>query len=162
MKPVQDAPRTAISMTPEIPKQDQGLAMVMNLASIPLPYIAPIAGAVLGKKSPYVKFHSYRMLIEQVLGSILAGVLIACSLAYSLWKLKSDGVLDSTGLHTEKIDWIGIIVKSVLTWILFALWGLWNTFNSLKDAMEAGRGYVPSKPRWSERLAMKWSGLTNG
>ncbi len=149
-------------MTLEIPKKDQGLAMVMNLASIPLPYVAPIAGLVLGVRSPYVKFHSYRMLIEQVLGSILAGILIACSLAYSLWKSKNDGVIDSVGLHLEKIDWWGLIAKTVIIWVFFALWGLWNTFNSLKDAMEAGRGYLPPKPRWSERLALKWSGLTKG
>jgi hypothetical protein len=101
-------------------------------------------------------------LVEQILGSIVAGILIACSLSYSLWKMKEDGVLDSTGLHLEKIGWVALIVKSALTWVLFALWGLWNTLNSLKDAMEAGRGYLPPKPRWSERLALKWSGLTKG
>ena len=162
MKPVQESPRTDSTMTLEIPKKDQGLAMVMNLASIPLPYVAPIAGLIIGAKSPYAKFHSYRMLIEQVIGTIIAGILIACSLSYSLWKMKEDGVLDSNGLHLEKIGWVGIIVKSALTWVLFALWGLWNTLNALKDAMEAGRGYVPPKPRWSERLAMKWSGLGKG
>lgn len=162
MKPDSSLPRNEPSMTLEIPKKDQGLAMLVNLASIPFPYAAPIVGSFVGARSPYIKFHAFRVLIEQVLGSIVAGILIACSLAYSLWKLKNDGVLDSTGLHTERIDWVGILVKSVLTWVLFALWGVWNTFNSLKDAMEAGRGYVPTKPRWSERLAMKWSGLTNG
>lgn len=162
MKPVQEAPRTDSTMTLEIPKRDQGLAMLVNLASIPLPYVAPIVGSVIGTQSPYVKFHSYRMLIEQVMSTIIAGILIACSLSYSIWKMKEDGVWDSTGIHPEKIGWVGILVKSAVTWVLFALWGLWNTFNSLKDAMEAGRGYLPPKPRWSERLSLKWSGLTKG
>ena len=160
MKPLKEDARISVAM--EIPKRDQGLASLVNLGSIPFPYLAPIAGIFIGAHSPYVRFHAYRMLIEQLVGTLITGVLMASSLAYSVWKLKEDGVLDSTGLHTERIDWLGILIKSALTWVLFALWGVWNTLNSLKDALEAGRGHVPSKPRWSERMALKWSGLAKG
>ncbi len=145
------------------PSQSEStLAAGVNLAAIPFPYIGPIVGGIIGAKSKYIKFHAYRAIIEQVASTVLTGILIAISLGYTVYKSVNDGVVDSSGLHLDKIDWVALLIKSAATWVLFALWGIWNTVNSVLDALQAFRGVIPERPKWSERLAMKWSGLTNG
>ncbi|MEI8282115.1 MAG: hypothetical protein WCG75_06910, partial [Armatimonadota bacterium] len=64
------------------------------------------------------------------------------------------------GFDLAKIDWVTMIFKAVLTWLLLGLWTVVNTILSIRDAVQALGGKLPNRPKWSERKAMKLSGLS--
>jgi hypothetical protein len=135
-------------------------ASAVNLAAIPFPYVGPIVGLAVAGNSKYVRFHAYRCLIEQIVSTIVIGFLMACSFGFSLYQLWKTGTFEN-GIDLNKVDWVAILVKGVVTWLLFALWGVWNTINSIRDALQANSGLLPKSPKWSERKALKLSGLMN-
>jgi uncharacterized membrane protein len=141
----------------QISDRDKGLAAAVNVSAIFFPYMGPIVGAIVGAKSPYVKFHAYRNLIEQVISTIIIGFLMACSLAYSIYSLYND---QKDGFDLAKIDWLPILMKAAITWLLLAIWNLINIFLSLRDASQALKGKLPTNPKWSERRALKLAGAT--
>jgi uncharacterized membrane protein len=138
--------------TMESPSQHEKLiAAGLNFAAIPFPYMGPIIGYVVGSKSSFVRFHALRSLIEQLVLSLLIGFLMACSLGWTIYTLLRDG------FDLQKIDWTQQILKAVFFWLLFGLFGLLNTLNSILDGVQALQGRIPTSKKWSERLAMKWS-----
>jgi hypothetical protein len=140
--------------------RERAIAVLLNLGAIPFPYMGPIIGLAVGGNSKYVRFHAYRCLIEQVVATVIIGVLMVCSLAFSVYQLWKSGTF-ANGFDVSKIDWAAIIIKGVITWLLLAIWGLWNTFNSIRDALQANSGLLPKAAKWSEKKAMKMSGITN-
>ncbi len=140
----------------EITQKDKNLAAGVNVAAIFFPYMGPIVGTIIGSKSPYVKFHAYRNLIQQIVSTIVIGFLMACSLAYSIYSLYNN---QKDGFDLSKIEWVPILLKAALTWALLALWGVINTILSIGDALQALRGQLPTKPKWTERKAIKLSGM---
>jgi uncharacterized membrane protein len=142
----------------EITQRDKTLAAGVNVAAIFFPYMGPIVGSIIGSKSPYVKFHAYRNLIQQVVSAIIIGFLMACSLAYSVYSLYNN---QKDGFDLSKIEWVPILMKAAITWALLALWGVINTILSIGDALQALRGQLPTKPKWSERKAMNMAGIQN-
>ena len=127
-------------------------AAAVNISAIFCPYLGPIVGAVLAGKSKFVRFHAYRCLIEQILSTLIIGILVIFSLAFTIYSLSNtmEGAFD-----WHKVDWQTIVIKSVVTYLLLALWGVINTILSIRDAIEALRGDLPRKPKWAERKAMK-------
>ena len=142
----------------EITQKDKTLAAGVNVAAIFFPYLGPIVGGIIGSKSPYVKFHAYRNLIQQILSTIIIGFLMACSLAYSIYSLYNN---QKDGIDLSKIDWVPMLMKTIVIWVLLALWGLINTILSIGDALQALRGELPLNPKWSERKAMNVAGIQN-
>ncbi|MEI7985982.1 MAG: hypothetical protein WCI55_10165 [Armatimonadota bacterium] len=140
----------------EITQKDKTLAAGINVAAIFFPYMGPIVGTIIGSKSPYAKFHAYRNLIQQIVSTIIIGILMACSLAYSIYSLYNN---QKDGFDLSKIEWLPILLKAAITWALLALWGVINAILSIRDALQALRGQLPTKPKWTERKAMKLSGL---
>ena len=140
----------------EITQKDKTLAAGVNVAAIFFPYLGPIVGGIIGSKSPYVKFHAYRNLIQQIVSTIIIGFLMACSLAYSIYSFYNN---QKDGFDLSKIEWVPILMKAAITWALLALWGLINTILSIGDALQALRGEVPAKPKWTERKALRLSGI---
>jgi hypothetical protein len=116
-----------------------------------------LVGIALHPRSAYVRYHAYRCLIEQVVATVLLAVLLVCSVAYSVVSLVNSGVFEN-GIQWSKIDWVGILVKSAVTWIGLALWNAWNVFNSLRDARAAYAGAPLSRRNWSERRAIALAG----
>ncbi|MBS1727180.1 MAG: hypothetical protein JST51_10710 [Armatimonadetes bacterium] len=142
-----------------IPQRERVLAAAVNVAAIFFPYMGPIVGLVVAARSPYVKFHAFRALIEQVVATVVIGLLIVASLAYSVYSIR-ESMAD--GFDLSKINWVALLVKSLATWILLGLWEAVNVVLSIRDALEALRGDVPSKPKWSERRAIRMAGLVPG
>jgi len=142
-------------MTP-ITERDKMLGAAVNISAIFFPYAGPIVCALVCGKAPFVRYHAYRALIEQVIATVIIGFLMICSISYSVYSFyhQMEG-----GFDWSKIDWWGIILKSLVTWLLLGLWGVVNIFLALRDALEAYHGKLPLKPKWSERKALRLSGM---
>jgi hypothetical protein len=134
------------------------MAGAVNIGAIFFPYLSPVVGIVAGGNSSFVKFNAYRCLIDQIVRTAVMAVIVAASLAYSVYSMVQAGVFKD-GLDLSKIDWVTLILKSAATWAAFAIWGLWNTIAALMDARQAFAGRIPSKMGWMERWAAKRAGL---
>jgi len=141
----------------QVKEHDKMMAAAVNVSAIFFPYIGPIIGIIVGARSPYVKYHAYRNLIEEVMSFLIITFLIICSLSYSIYSLYNS---QRDGFDLSKIDWVTMIFKAVLTWLLLGLWTIVNTMLSIRDAIQALGGKLPNRPKWSERKAMKLSGLS--
>ena len=131
---------------------ERTIAAAVNISAIFFPYMGPIVGALLAGQSKFVRFHAYRCLIEQIVSTLIIGTLAITSLAFTIYSLSKTM---EGGFDWHKIDWQTIVIKSVITYLLLALWGVINTLLSVRDAIEALRGQLPAKPKWTERKAMK-------
>lgn len=136
---------------------ERTLGAAVCLAAIPFPYVGPIVGLALQGRSPYVRYHALRCLLEQVLATAVLAVLMAVSVSYSIHALVQSGVFEN-GIQWGKIDWLGILLKSVATWVLLALWNVWNVANSVRDAMGAYAGKPITARKWAERKAAALAG----
>lgn len=130
---------------------ERTIAGALNLASIPFPYLGPIVGLIMGHRSPYVRFHAVRSLIEQVILSAITFTLIVVSLVWSLASLAQ------SGFDLQTIDWKTLILKTVAFWMLLGLFWVANLVNALQDAVDGFAGRYPRKFGWTTRLALKWS-----
>jgi uncharacterized membrane protein len=135
---------------------EKAVAAAVNVSSIFFPYLGPIVGALIAGKSKFIRFHAYRCLIDQIVTTVVIAALVMLSLAFSVYSL-SNSMAD--GFDLSKVDWVMLLVKSLATWVLIVLWGVVNTVLSIRDALEALNGQLPSRPKWTERKAMIWSGL---
>lgn len=133
--------------------KERNLASGVHLAAIFFPFMGPIIGYAISS-SKYVKYHALKAIVEQVITSIIIGILMIASLSYSIYTLYQS---QKDGFDLAKIDWVTMLIKGAITWVLFAIWNLINIVLSLKDAAAANRGQLPIKPKFAERLALKWS-----
>ena len=143
-------------MMVQIKEHDKVLAAAVNVSAIFFPYLGPIVGAILCSRSPYVKYHAYRNLIEQIVSTLIIGFLLLCSFTYSVYQIYET---QKEGFDLGKIGWITILIKATGIWLLLGLWGIINTVLSVRDALQALRGDLPARPKWTEGKAMKWAGL---
>ncbi len=142
----------------EATNHERAVSAAICIAAIPFPYLGPIVGIVLHPRSPYVRFHAYRCLIEQVLATVLLATLLVASLLYSVVSLVQSGVFEN-GFNWSRIDWVGILVKSAATWAGLFLWNAWNIVNSVRDGLAAYRGEPIQPRRWVDRRAATLAGL---
>jgi len=140
-----------------VSQEDRVLGAAVNLAAIPFPYVGPIVGLIVGGRSPFVRYHAFRCLIEQVLATILLALIMIASLTYSIVTLVQSGVF-ANGIDWSKIDWLGILIKSVATWVGLALWNLWNVVHSIRAGLAAYLWEPIRPPGWSERKAAHLAG----
>ena len=141
---------------PLISERDKVFAAAVNVSAIFFPYAGPLVGAILGAKMPYVKYYAFKSLIEELVATLVIGFLLILSVLYSIWSVRH---AFEGGFEWSKVNWIGIILKSVVTWLLLSLWGLVNIGLSVHHALRALRGYVPIKPKWTDRQAMSLAGM---
>lgn len=139
-----------------IKEHDRLLAATVNVAAIFFPYAGPIVGAAVLGKSPYARYHALKSLIEQIVSTLVIGFLMLCSLSYSIYSLyhQMEG-----GFDWSKIDWVSLLIKSLVTYLLLALWELINIVLSIRDAIQAMHGKLPDRPKWAERKALALSGM---
>jgi len=116
-----------------------------------MPYVGPAIGLALGSRSPYVRFHAYRSLAEQIVLSLLTACLVAASVGWSLYSLSQ------SGFDLGKIDWIALVAKSLVVWLLLGLFGILNTLRNVLQGVQAFTGQRPQVrgwvARWSARRA---------
>lgn len=141
-----------------VPHNERVLAAAVNVAAIFFPYAGPIVGYVVSSKMKFVRYHATRSLIEQIVATVIIGILLIASLLYSAYSIQHTM---ADGFDLRKIDWVTLLVKTVATWLLLGLWGIVNTVLNVRDALEALQGKVPIKPKWTEKRALRWSGLAS-
>ena len=138
---------------------EKTIAGGLNFAAIFFPYVAPVLALLAVRDSTFVRFHAFRALIEQVVRTVIIGILVIASLSYSIYSMVQAGVF-ADGVDLSKIDWVTLLIKSALTWLALALWGVLNTISSVIDGLQALQGNMPKKLKWADRLAARWSGAT--
>ena len=126
-------------------------AAAVNISAIFFPYLGPIVGAVIAGQSKFVRYHAYRCLIEQVVSTVILVTLLLVSFGYTLYGLSKSM---AGGFDIHKIDFLTILIKAAVTWVLLGLWEVVNIVLSIRDALEALNGQLPLKPKWTERKAM--------
>jgi uncharacterized membrane protein len=134
--------------------QEKLVAGGLNLIAIFLPFAGPIVGFAIGNKSPFVKFHALRCLIEQIVMSLFIGTLMVLSLSWTAYNLYQ------TGFDFSKIDWGMVIGKTIVVWVLLGILNIMNFVNGVKDGLQAFSGKIPTKLKWTERIAAKHSGIS--
>ena len=108
-------------------------AAAIYLSEIFLPVIGPAIGlVVLGKSSPYVRFHATKALREWFILKLALAVLATASFSYTVWHLISEGF--------AHFDWTAFLLRMVAAWILLAILEVLNTLQSLRQAWAAYRG----------------------
>lgn len=104
------------------------------VASVFFPILGPLVGLVVLQQSPYAKFHSLKCLRGELIMLLITTSIIVVSLSASIY-----GAIQVIA-HGQPFDWVAMIVKSLVVWLLLALFGLWNTVSSILNAIRAYRG----------------------
>lgn len=133
--------------------RERALGAAVHVASIPAPYVGPLVALAVAGGSPFVRYQAVRALVGQALAGALTFLVVATSLTISVAQLMR------TGFDLSQIDWVQLIVKSVVVWLALALFGLWNTVTAIREALTAFRGELPARMRWPDRLSARLSGL---
>jgi hypothetical protein len=112
------------------------------LATIPAPFIAPIASVVLFRKSRFVCAHALQALYENLVWKILLVVAATTSLVYSLTQL----------WHHYQTDWrefslTAVLVRFAVGFMVLAVLALVNAVQCLIAASRAHRGVWPRNGR---------------
>lgn len=131
-----------------ITDNDRKVGGLVHLAAIPAPFWGPAIALVLFGKRPFVRYQAVKALIEQMVAIAVTITIFAISIGITIYQLAQNG------FDLTKIDWIQVIVKSLMIWLLLALFNLWNIINAIRDASTAYRGVIPARPKWTERLAL--------
>lgn len=133
----------------ETTSTDRQLGAVVHLASIPAPYLAPMIALVAAGGRPFVRYHAVRVLVGQLIAGFITFLVIATSLSFTVYQLVQ------SGFDLSEINWWQVILKSVAVWLALALFGLWNTFTSLREAYVASQGALTRRVRWPDRLTAR-------
>lgn len=131
-----------------ISDRDRHVGGLVHLAAIPAPFWGPAVVLILFGSRPFVRYQAYKALIEQLVAISITVSVFAISIGITIYQFIQNG------FDLTQIDWIQVIVKSLAVWLLLALFNLWNVINAVRDASTAFRGTVPSRPKWTERLAL--------
>lgn len=131
-----------------ITDNDRKVGGLVHLAAIPAPFWGPAIALVLFNRRPYVRYQALKALIEQVVAIAVTITIFVISLGINIYQFSQNG------FDLSKIDWIQVIIKSLVVWLLLAMFNLWNLINAIRDASTAYRGVIPARPKWTERLAL--------
>lgn len=131
-----------------IADSDRKLGGLVHVAAIPAPFWGPVVAIILFGGRPFVRYQALKALIEQMVAIAVTITIFAISIGITIYQLAQNG------FDLTKIDWIQVIVKSLMVWLLLALFNLWNIINAIRDASTAYRGVIPTRPKWTERIAL--------
>ncbi|MCC7434549.1 MAG: hypothetical protein IT363_07675 [Methanoregulaceae archaeon] len=131
-----------------IGESDRKLGGLVHLAAIPAPFWGPAVALILFGRRPFVRYQAYKALIEQLVAIAVTITIFAISIGLTIYQFTQNG------FDLSKIDWVQVIIKSLIVWLLLALFNLWNVINAIRDASTAYRGIIPAKPKWTERVAL--------
>lgn len=133
---LENASVSTLSLTPS----DRAGAALAHLSGIPLPLLGPLAAYIVGSRSKFIQYHALHALIGMFLLNVCLFTLGAISIGFSLvnlWQQYQEGFRD--------FQWWPVILKSVVTWIVFALIGIINTIVNIWQAVRAYQGHLPGR-----------------
>lgn len=107
------------------------LGAAPHVASIFFPIIGPAVALLVLQSSPFGKHNAISSLKGDLKLFTITAAIIVASLStsiYSAIQIIQNG---------QEIDWVGMIVKSVIVWLLLAVFGLINTITSIISAVNA-------------------------
>ena len=122
-----------MSLLRPVPKDHQEclLGAAPHVASIFFPIIGPAVAVLVLQQSPFGKHNAISSLKGDLKLFAITATIIVISLSASIYSAIQ--VIQ----NGQEIDWIGMIVKSVVVWLLLALFGLVNTITSIISAVRA-------------------------
>ncbi|MCE2939477.1 MAG: hypothetical protein ACK5UR_08820 [Armatimonadota bacterium] len=134
------------------------LAALIHYAGIPFPWMGAIVGyfVAMATGNQYARYHAARAFLGEVAALMVTATVIIISLIMSIPSAQL--VLQG---QWDQIDWVAMLVKSVVVWLMLALFGLWNTVSSIIQGTRALRQEEWGKNRGLDRLALKLSGNTH-
>jgi len=128
-------------MESEIPSpSERSMAALAHASGIFFPLLGPLCFWLFAPKSRFVRFHALHALIGALLLNLLLFTLAAISIAISivgLYRQYREGWQDFSLWQ--------IVIKSAVTWVVFALIGLANTVMNVMQALAAQRGEMPAR-----------------
>jgi hypothetical protein len=130
---------------------DKVMGAAPHFLSIPFPVFGPLVFALVIGNSPYAKYHGFRAVLNDlkiIVITVVIGLISLSMTIVSIIRLIQEG---------GQPDWVGMIIKGVIVWLLLAGYGLWNTISSIIDGVG-----VLTKPEHQpkskiDRLAAKWA-----
>ena len=114
-----------------ISQHDRLLGAAPHVASIFFPILGPAGAVLVLQQSPFGKHNAVQSLKGDLKLFAITATIIIISLSASIYSAIQ--VIQ----NGQEIDWIGMIVKSVVVWLLLALFGLVNTITSILSAVRA-------------------------
>lgn len=135
--------------------KDAPFASLAHGLAIFFPYLGPLAVLVLFHRSPYVRFHAAWALVGQLAYTFWLALFIAANLGYSIYRLIQ---INDNGF--EWSDLWGVLIKSVVVYLLLGLFTLINTVANVIQAVKAFRGGYWGGTGWTARLSRKISGAS--
>lgn len=148
------SPCVLVEMTPQPPtREERLLACLICLSAIPFPYAGPLVGWIVGRRSPYVRYHAIAMALEEA--ALTAGSILLI-LASLCWTVVS---LIRTGLDLEHIDWKFMLIKAAAFWLILQALALGNTLAAVVSAVRAYRGRLPRRKGALKRLSARLAGM---
>lgn len=139
--------------TPTEVKADRDLATLVCIGAIFFPFLAPILGVAISKKGSATRYFSILNLIQQLVWGALQFLVVALSLGYSLYGLIQ------TGFDWKQIDWVAMMIKSVIVWAALALFQLINLISAIREILDLRSKKNLQFRWWTQRLARRRSGF---
>lgn len=137
-------------MTLPAQTKDSAFAALAHGLAIFFPYLGPLIVLLLFNKSPYVRFHSVWALIGQLAYTFWLIVFIGANLGYSIFRL-----IQMNDQGFEWSDLWGILIKSIVVYLLLALFGLVNTISNVVQAIRAFPGDYWGGRGWTAKVSRK-------
>ena len=138
---------------PRIGDRERLLAVAINLSAIPAPYLGPLVGYLIAGNSAYARDHAIRLVLDELVLTLISATLIAISLGWTVLSLFR------TGLDLSHIDWKFVFGKAIAFWLILQGLALANTIASIHAAIQASQGRLPKRLRGIKRLSARLSGL---
>lgn len=122
---------------------ERSVAAATHLAAIPFPYIGPLVALIVaGPKSPFVRRHAIRSLVETVFLTI--ALFIGAATMFCIFTLPT--LLEALRTAGQSLTWGDLfqaLLRAVAVWIVIAIIGLVATLNNVRQALRAYRGQLP-------------------
>jgi hypothetical protein len=136
-------PATSIVDDP-VSLNERRLAAAVHVGSIAAPIVVPGVAWVIGQRSPFIKGHAQKALIDFLLLKVALFVAIVASSIYTISRL----------ITLYQNDWKGFdvtefLIRFVVGWALLAILGAITTICSLREAWQAYNG------KWPRRFAKR-------
>ena len=138
-------------MHPDPLSHEKRMAAVMHLCSIPAPFISPLIGLALYRKSRYVCAHSFQALYEAIFLKVAFAVAAIVSLTYTIVTLWNH-------YQTDWVDWswTNFLLRIAVGWAIVFLIGIATTIQGVIAAIRANSGKWPRNGRVQQALLQRF------